>query len=116
MYDLYPSDMAGLDRALLEPAVRQRARTDHLGGKAALSRISTRYRLLPRTLIGGFARHVMMNGRSEICLTQFFARTLRPGTHNAPERDRPALPLDRATVPTARQGKDRRPDVTTAAA
>ncbi len=81
MRDLYPSDLAKLDRDALEAAVQQRAQCAYLGHGITLARVLTRYKLLLHTADRGFACHVMMDGYWEIWLTQFFARAIKPGMY-----------------------------------
>lgn len=79
MHELYPADLATLKRPDLEQSIQQRTQTVYLGGGVVLARILTRYKMLLHTSDRGFAGHVMMDGFWEIWLTQFFARTLKPG-------------------------------------
>jgi FkbM family methyltransferase len=81
VHDLYPANIAALDRSELEIAVQKRAQTVYLGGGVVLARVLTRYKMLLHTADRGFACHVMMDGFWESWLTQFFARTLKPGMH-----------------------------------
>lgn len=81
MHDLYPCDIATKPRGELERLVQSRAQTVYLGDGVVLARILTRYKMLLHTADRGFACHVMMDGFWEIWLTQFFARTLKPGMH-----------------------------------
>lgn len=76
---LYPADIAALDRAALERAIQSHTQTVYLGDGVVLARVLTRYKVLLHTADRGFACHVMMDGFWEIWLTQFFARTLKPG-------------------------------------
>src|SRR4051812_47360748 len=79
LHDIYPDDLATLDRAVLERAIQRRAQTVYLGNGLALSRVLTRHKMLLHTADRGFADHVMMDGYWEIWLNQFFARTMKPG-------------------------------------
>jgi FkbM family methyltransferase len=81
LYELYPPDLASRPRSELEQSIQQRAQTVYLGDGIVLARVLTRYKLLLHTSDRGFAGHVMMDGFWEIWLTQFFARTLKPGMH-----------------------------------
>lgn len=79
MYDLYPNDLATLDRDHLEQSVQGRTQTVYLGSGVVLARVLTRYKLLLHTSDRGFACHLMMDGFWEIWITQFFARMMKPG-------------------------------------
>jgi FkbM family methyltransferase len=79
VYDLYPNDLATLDRDYLEETVQRRTQTVYLGSGVVLARILTRYKMLLHTSDRGFACHVMMDGYWEIWITQFFARMMKPG-------------------------------------
>jgi len=79
VFQLYPSDLASLERADLEQRILERAQAVYLGDGIALARVLTRYKMLLHTSDRGFAGHLMLDGFWEIWLTKFFARTLKPG-------------------------------------
>jgi FkbM family methyltransferase len=79
LHDLYPSHLATLSRTVLEQTVQRRAQTAYLGNGVVLARILTRYKMLLDANDRGFACHVMLDGFWEFWLTQFFARTIKPG-------------------------------------
>ncbi len=79
VHNLYPHQLATMDRAALEQVVQGRTQTIYLGRGVALARVLTRYKILLHTADRGFAGQVMMDGYWEIWLNQFFARTIRPG-------------------------------------
>jgi FkbM family methyltransferase len=79
MHDLYPIDIATLDRATLEQIVQQRVQSIYLGDGVVMVRALTRYKMFLHTADRGFACHVMMDGYWEIWVTQFFARMIKPG-------------------------------------
>jgi FkbM family methyltransferase len=79
VHELYPADIATLSRAELERVILGRTQVVYLGEGVALARVLTRYKMLLHTADRGFGCHVMMDGFWEIWLTQFFARTLKPG-------------------------------------
>ena len=79
MFDLYPADIAKLSRSDLEQAAQGRTQTMYLGDGVVLARVLTRYKMLLHTTDRGFGNHVAMDGFWEIWITQFFARTLKPG-------------------------------------
>ena len=77
--DLMPWDLAHADRATVERAIRSRVQTLYLGGGRMLARVLGRHKMFLHTSDRGFACHVAMDGFWEIWLTQFLARTLKPG-------------------------------------
>ena len=81
MHDLYPTDLATLDRATLEETVRRRTQTTYLGDGIVMARALTRYKMFLHSDDHGFACHLMMDGYWEIWVTQFFARNIEPGMH-----------------------------------
>lgn len=81
MHELYPNDIAMLDRGDVERTVGARAQTVYLGNGVVLARALTRYKLFLHSADRGFGCHVMLDGFWEIWLTQFLARILKPGMH-----------------------------------
>jgi FkbM family methyltransferase len=79
LHNLYPTDLATLSRSDIEEFVQRRAQVVNLGDGIILARILTRYKTLLHAFDRGFACHLMMDGFWEIWLTQFFARTIKPG-------------------------------------
>ena len=79
MYDVYPSQIAQLDRTRLEQAITSRCQVIPVADDVVLARVLTRYKMFLRPSDIGFGCHVMMDGFWEIWLTQFFARTVKPG-------------------------------------
>ncbi len=79
MNELSLTDLARMSRAEAEEAIRYRVQTIYLGNETVLSRVLGRQKLYLSTTDAGFAGHVMLDGYWEIWLTQFFARTLKPG-------------------------------------
>ena len=79
VHDLYPSDIALMERSSLEQAVRQSAQSAYLGKGVVLARVLTRYKMFVHTDDVGFACHVMMDGFWESWISLFFARMIKPG-------------------------------------
>jgi FkbM family methyltransferase len=79
LHNVYPVHLATLARAELEEAIQLRAQPVYLGNGLVLARVLTRYKMLLHASDRGFAAHVMLDGFWEFWLTQFFARTLKPG-------------------------------------
>jgi FkbM family methyltransferase len=71
--------IATLPRDVLEDACRAAASPVYLGGRVALCRALGRYKLYLSTLDDGFGANVLLDGYWEMWLTQFIARTVRPG-------------------------------------
>jgi FkbM family methyltransferase len=79
MRDLHVSELGTMSRADAELAIRERVRTVYLGDKCVLARVLGRQKLFLSTDDTGFGCNVMLDGYWEIWLTQFFARTVKPG-------------------------------------
>jgi FkbM family methyltransferase len=77
--DLYPHHLATWSRPILEAAIRRRVQTAYLGDGLVLARILGRHKIFLRSADRGFACHLMLDGFWEVWLTQFLARTLKPG-------------------------------------
>ena len=77
--DLYSDQLAKWTRQRLETAIRRRVQTVYLGNGLVLARILGRFKIFLRTGDRGFACHLMMDGFWEIWLTQYLARSVRPG-------------------------------------
>jgi FkbM family methyltransferase len=77
--DLRPPDLAKADRATIERAIRNRVQTLYLGDGVMLARVLGQHKMFLHTNDRGFACHLAMDGYWEIWVTQFFARTLKPG-------------------------------------
>lgn len=77
--DLYPNHLATLPRRTLERAIRWRVQTAYLGNGLVLARVLGRHKMFLRSSDRGFACHVMLDGFWEMWLTQFLARTVKPG-------------------------------------
>ena len=77
--DIYVADLATADRITAEGAIRNRVQTLYLGEGVMLARVLGRHKMFLHTSDRGFACHVAMDGFWEIWVTQFFARTLKPG-------------------------------------
>ena len=76
---LSPKELAEWDRFAMERRARRLAQTAYLGSGRALCRVLGRYKLFVDTRDVGFASHLMLDGVWEPWVTQFIARTLRPG-------------------------------------
>lgn len=76
-------DIAALTRAKLEYRCQRAAQPVYLGDHKALCRVLGRYKFFVDTRDHGFAGHVLLDGFWEIWLTQFMARTVKPGMHVA---------------------------------
>lgn len=79
MHDLYPIDLATLERSTLEAAIQRRTQIVPVGGDVVLARVLTRHKLFLRTSDLGFGCHVMLDGYWEIWLTRFLSRHVKPG-------------------------------------
>ena len=84
LLDVYPADLTSVDlatadRPTAERAIRNRVQTLYLGDGVMLARILGRHKIFLHTSDRGFACHVAMDGFWEFWVTQFFARTLKPG-------------------------------------
>ncbi len=77
--DLYPHHLATWSRPVLEAAIRRRVQTAYLGDGLVLARVLGRHKIFLRSADRGFACHVMLDGFWEIWLTQFLARSVKPG-------------------------------------
>lgn len=77
--DLYPVHLADWPRSRVEMAIRRRVQTAYLGDGLVLARILGRHKIFLRASDRGFACHVMLDGFWEMWLTQYLARTLKPG-------------------------------------
>jgi FkbM family methyltransferase len=77
--NLVSADLASADRATMERAIRDRVQTLYLGDGVMLARVLGRHKMFLHTSDRGFACHVAMDGFWESWITQFFARTLKPG-------------------------------------
>jgi FkbM family methyltransferase len=83
-WDGYPpnlssADLASGDRGTVERAIRERVQTLYLGDGVMLARVLGRHKMFLHTSDRGFACNVAMDGFWESWITQFFARTLKPG-------------------------------------
>lgn len=79
MRELPLADLADMNRAEAEYAIRSRVQTTYLGDATVLTRFLGRPKIFLSTRDLGFACHVMLDGYWEIWLTLFFARLLKPG-------------------------------------
>ena len=77
--NLSSADLASGDRGTVERAIRDRVQTLYLGDGVMLARVLGRHKMFLHTSDRGFACHVAMDGFWESWITQFFARTLKPG-------------------------------------
>jgi FkbM family methyltransferase len=77
--NLGSADLANADRATVERAIRGRVQTLYLGDGVMLARVLGRHKMFLHTSDRGFGCHVAMDGFWESWITQFFARTLKPG-------------------------------------
>jgi FkbM family methyltransferase len=77
--NLASADLANADRGTVERAIRDRVQTLYLGNGVMLARVLGRHKMFLHTSDRGFACHVAMDGFWESWITQFFARTLKPG-------------------------------------
>jgi FkbM family methyltransferase len=79
MRDIHVAELGALSRADAELAIRSRVQTVYLGDHCVLARVLGRQKLFLSTRDTGFGCNVMLDGFWEIWLTQFFARTIKPG-------------------------------------
>jgi FkbM family methyltransferase len=73
------AEIAAMDRAEAEAAIRARVQTAYLGGERVLVRVLGGPKMFLSTTDLGFSGHVMLDGFWEIWLTQLFARELAAG-------------------------------------
>jgi FkbM family methyltransferase len=77
--DIHYSELANLNRAELETAIRERVQTIYLGDGKVLARVLGSFKMFLSSNDLGFGCHLMLDGYWESWLTLFLARYIRPG-------------------------------------
>ena len=77
--DIYPHHLAEWPRQKVEAAIRRRVQSVYLGDDVVLARILGRLKIYLNSKDRGFASHLMLDGYWEMWLTQYLARTVKPG-------------------------------------
>ena len=73
-------EIGTLSRGELEDSCRQNSQIAYIGETRSICRSLTRYKVFVRNFDLGFAPHLMLDGFWEVWLTQFIARTIKPGS------------------------------------